>query len=99
MDKDKKTLCSQFKVKHAKVLKDLIERANKYEILFCANWWTGAGTSIPMFMSFDFDEVFDIAYKNGITNPNPSLTRIEYWEVGKLYPWLTKIGHIGLDRV
>ena len=93
----KKSLYLQFKKKHSKELKELSEKAIEHKILFCANWWTGNGTDVPMFMSFDFDKVFDVAFMRGITNSYPNLTRIEYWEVERLYPEPQHIGYVGFE--
>ena len=70
-----------FRQKHKNELTELEEKANKHKLIFFADIWTGI-IGEPLFTSFDFDEVFDIAYKYGIDRPHPELTRVGYIEFG-----------------
>ena len=88
-----------FKKKYANELKDLVARASRHEILFCAVVWSGNSGGVPLFTSFDLDEALKMACEHGWFNAYPDLTRIEYQVIGfhdGYYP--KRIGYLGFPH-
>ena len=91
---------NKFKTINAKTLTQLEARAEKHEILFCVNIWTGNTGGVPLYTTFDLDDALNKAINHGYSNPHRSLTRIEYIEIGyhnQYYPKL--IGYLGLKDI
>lgn len=86
----------KFKKKYAKTLKELKARAEKHEILFVAQIWTGNCGGIPMYTTFDLDDALRKACYHGWENGHRNLTRIEYQEIGYHHDYYAKeIGYLG----
>lgn len=91
-----KQYAPKFKKKYAKELKELKARAEKHEILFVAEIWTGCGGGIPTYTTFDLDDAIREACRMGWDNGHRDLTRIEYQEIGHHGDYYAKrIGYLG----